>query len=131
MLGYCTFIHRYAAAHQIDKILFLARDGKLLHEVYRRLYPEARCEYVYWSRLASVKLAAERYKRTYFTRFVEHNSHGRMTLHELVAGMELEALEERLQQQLSSSMSERLTPQNAGQVVQALEKLSAGGAGML
>ena len=37
--------------------------------------------------------------------------------------MELEALEERLQQQLSSSMSERLTPQNAGQVVQALEKL--------
>ena len=123
VLGYCTFIHRYAAAHQIDKILFLARDGKLLHEVYRRLYPEARCEYVYWSRLASVKLAAERYKRTYFTRFVEHNSHGRMTLHELVAGMELEALEERLQQQLSSSMSERLTPQNAGQVVQALEKL--------
>ena len=120
--GYCTFIHRYAAAHQIDKILFLARTASSYTRYTGGFTRRLAANMFIGPGWPPVKLAAERYKRTYFTRFVEHNSHGRMTLHELVAGMELEALE-RLQQQLSSSMSERLTPQNAGQVVQALEKL--------
>ena len=29
-LGYCNFIHEYASSHNIDKILFLSRDGYIL-----------------------------------------------------------------------------------------------------
>ena len=55
--GYCQFIHEYRKTHQIDKILFLARDGYILMKAYEKLYPnEAESvQYVYWSRLAAVK----------------------------------------------------------------------------
>lgn len=123
VLGYCTFIHRYAQLHHMDKVLFLARDGKILHDIYWNLYPDEKCEYVYWSRLASVKLVAEHYKHDYFTRFIYHNSDGRITLHELLVGMELEKLEEPMQKILGCSMTDRLTSRNSDAVIQALNQL--------
>ena len=39
-LGYCQFIHDYMQQHRIEKLLFLARDGDILSQVYRLLYPE-------------------------------------------------------------------------------------------
>lgn len=40
VLGYCQFIHDYVVKNQIDKILFLARDGDILNQVYQMLYPD-------------------------------------------------------------------------------------------
>ena len=41
-LGYCQFIHRFVREHGITRILFLARDGDILKQVYERLYPKRR-----------------------------------------------------------------------------------------
>lgn len=58
--GYCQFIHDYVKAHGTEKILFLSRDGSVLMQAYRRMYPDETetTQYVYWSRLAATKLTA-------------------------------------------------------------------------
>lgn len=91
VLGYCQFIHEYVRAHDIDKILFLARDGDILNQVYQQLYPEeARiCEYVYWSRLAATKMSAGYFKYDYFRRFLYHKVNQDYTLNQIFASMEL------------------------------------------
>ena len=90
--GYCRFIHDYVHAHGIDRILFLARDGQILDRVYRQLYPEdaALCRYVYWSRLAAIKLCAHRYKHHYMERMLLHKADGSYTVGQILRAMELE-----------------------------------------
>ena len=94
VLGYCQFIHEYVRTHDIDKILFLSRDGDILHQVYTMLYPEdsgeGKTEYVYWSRLAAVKMAAGYYKYDYFRRFLYHKVNQGYTLASVFETMELE-----------------------------------------
>ena len=72
--GFCQFIKDYVTAHSTDKILFLARDGEILEKAYRFLYPEdaAKCEYVYWSRLASTKMSARIFKAHFTERMLIH-----------------------------------------------------------
>lgn len=89
ILGYCHFIHEYAQAHQIDKILFLARDGDILKQVYDRLYPGENTEYVYWSRLAAAKMTARYYKYDYLRRFLVHKINQKIPLEQIFASMEL------------------------------------------
>ena len=91
-LGYCQHIHRYVHAHGIERVLFLSRDGDILHQVYGMLYPQerARCSYVYWSRLAAAKLMAGRWKHDYFRRFLYHKADGTLPLCDVFASMELE-----------------------------------------
>ncbi|MGN0432256.1 MAG: HAD family hydrolase [Lachnospiraceae bacterium] len=94
VLGYCQWIHEYVQAHQIDKILFLSRDGDILHQVYTTLYPgesgEGKTEYVYWSRLAAVKMSARYYKYDYFRRFIDHKVNQDYTLEAIFKSMEIE-----------------------------------------
>lgn len=101
--GYCQWIHRYVREQGIDKILFLARDGDILYQVYKKMYPEEagkdRTEYVYWSRLAATKLGAKYFKYDYFRRFLHHKVNQGYTLEQVFASMELdEMLEECLQE---------------------------------
>ena len=72
--GYCQFIHEYVQKNKTDKILFLARDGDILNKAYQLMFPEEKekCEYVYWSRLASTKMCAGYFKAHYIQRMVEH-----------------------------------------------------------
>lgn len=94
VLGYCRFIHEYVRTHEIDKILFLSRDGDILNQVYAMLYPqesgEGKTEYVYWSRLAAAKLSAGYFKYDYFRRFLDHKVNQDYTLEKIFAGMEIE-----------------------------------------
>lgn len=91
VLGYCQFIHEYAKMHQTDKILFLARDGDILNQVYQMLYPAEKdcCQYVYWSRLAATKMSAKYFKYDYFRRFLYHKVNQGYTLKQIFASMEL------------------------------------------
>ncbi|MFV0364656.1 MAG: HAD-IA family hydrolase [Suipraeoptans sp.] len=90
--GYCRFIHEYVKSNNIDKILFLSRDGDILSKAYEKLYQEESCkhEYVYWSRLAATKMAAKYYKYDYFRRFVYHKINQNYTIEQVLAAMELE-----------------------------------------
>lgn len=93
VLGYCRWIHEYVQTHTIDKILFLARDGDILHQVYDMLYPqenrEGKTEYVYWSRLAATKMGAGYFKYDYFRRFLTHKVNQGYTMTEIFESMEL------------------------------------------
>jgi len=89
--GYCQFIHKYVEEHQVDKILFLARDGDILAKAYVKLYPDEKdkLEYVYWSRVAATKMAAKYYKYDYFRRFLYHKVNQQYTLKQIFSSMEL------------------------------------------
>lgn len=94
VLGYCQWIHEYVKSHQIDKILFLARDGDILSQAYEKLYPqesgEGKTEYVYWSRLAATKMSARYFKYDYFRRFIDHKVNQGYTLKKIFTSMEIE-----------------------------------------
>ena len=92
--GYCRFIHHYVRSHGIDKILFFSRDGTVLMEAYRKMYPEEkeRISYAFWSRLAALKVTAAFYKHEYFQRFLYHKTGHSFTLGQVFESMELSFL---------------------------------------
>lgn len=89
VLGYCNFIHDYVVSHNIDKVLFLSRDGDILKQVYEKMYPCENIEYVYWSRRAATKLMAGYNKYDYVRRFVEHKVNQNISIEKIFISMEL------------------------------------------
>lgn len=89
--GYCQFIHKYVKEHQIDKILFLARDGEIIQKAYELMYEEERekCNYVYWSRLAGIKMCTPYFKTLYIRRMIEDKVNQKYTLLEIMDTMQL------------------------------------------
>jgi len=92
--GYCQFIHQFVETKKIDKILFLSRDGDVLKKVYEVLYPEdkGKCQYAYWSRLSSIKLAAKALKSHYVERMLLHKANQEYTLQSVFETMDLNDL---------------------------------------
>lgn len=92
VLGYCQWIHQWVQERKIDKILFLARDGDILSQAYEKIYPDdnTKWEYVYWSRLAAVKLTAKDFKYDYFRRFLYHKTNQGYSIGSIFQAMELE-----------------------------------------
>lgn len=126
-LGYCKWIHDYAQANQIDKILFLARDGDILSKVYQILYPEEKekWDYVYWSRLAATKMSANYFKYDYFRRFLYHKAGQDYCVWQIFQSMELEdMLEEFLKSSDAAKITRKtlLTEQIANTIQQYLMK---------
>lgn len=93
-LGYCNFIHEYVHKNNVDKVLFLSRDGEILKKVYDNVFPEDKAvsEYVYWSRKAATKLMADFDKHDYFRRFIYHKINQGYTIEDTLKSMELECL---------------------------------------
>lgn len=96
VLGYCSFIHDYCTGHQVDKVLFLSRDGDILKQTYDLLFPEDHTEYVYWSRKAATKLETSFDKHDYFRRFIYHKVNQKISVREILHSMELDILLEEL-----------------------------------
>lgn len=118
--GYCAFIHEYCRNHQVDKVLFLSRDGDILKQVYDMLYPEENTEYVYWSRRAATKLMAGEDRYDYFRRFLYHKVNQSITVKSILASMELEFLLERLPKGLF--WEDELTDRNVDSLKEFLEQ---------
>ncbi|MGI6011837.1 MAG: hypothetical protein ACOX8H_10130 [Ruminococcus sp.] len=120
--GYCRFIHTYVQARRIEKILFLSRDGTVLMEAYRRMYPaEARrVRYAFWSRLAAVKVTAGYYKYEYFQRFLYHKVNQKFTLRRILTSMELSWLLPDLCRSCGLSPEGMLTNRNVEKVKEYL-----------
>lgn len=116
-VGYCRFIKHWADAHQAEKLLFLSRDGEVLLDLYRRMYPEdSRPVYAYWSRLAAAKITAGLFPADYFRRFLWHKAHEGISLEQVFRSMELEPLLPQMCQALSISGKDRLTYKTAGAI---------------
>ncbi len=103
--GYCQFINQYCKEHQIDKVLFLSRDGDILKQAYDLMYPEEDTEYIYWSRAAAVKLMAGYNKYDYFLRYIYHKTNKGFTIREIITSMELKPM-------LSKMAEEGFAPDN-------------------
>ena len=50
LYGFCVWLHEEKTKLGINKLLFLSRDGQIIHKAYQQLYPEDSTGYVYVSR---------------------------------------------------------------------------------
>ncbi|SDI34873.1 haloacid dehalogenase superfamily, subfamily IA, variant 1 with third motif having Dx(3-4)D or Dx(3-4)E [Pseudobutyrivibrio sp. 49] len=100
-MGYCSHIHEYAKLYNIDKLLFLSRDGDTLMQVYEMMYPEekkaGKLEYAYWSRKAATILTFDLDKNDYFRRFLYHKVNQDYKLSEILSSMELDSLADKIE----------------------------------
>lgn len=96
-VGYCSFIHAYCRNNQVQRLLFLSRDGDILKQVYDRLFPGENTVYVYWSRMAAVKLMAEYDRHDFFRRFLTHRTGEGISLGQALEDMELGDLAKELE----------------------------------
>ena len=87
ILGYCKWIYDYAKQNNIDKVLFLSRDGDIYHKVFNYLYTDMNNEYVYWSRIANTKYTIEKNRYDFLKRIVRHKE--KMTIKGLLESLEL------------------------------------------
>ncbi len=110
VLGYCNYIHSYVKSQNIDKVLFLARDGEIVKRIYDNLYPEDNTEYVYLSRLAGAKLTAGYMKYDFLRKMVYHKVGLGKTMNQVLDGMELSNLK-------FESGDEKLTPDNVEELI--------------
>lgn len=110
--GYCAFIHEYYERQELDKLLFLSRDGDILLQAYKRLYPEDRAVYVYWSRKAAAKLTANVDRHDYFRRFLYHKVNQGYTVAQILHTMELYDLLMKAENRQAFTPEEELTDKN-------------------
>lgn len=89
VLGYCNFIRKIQLETGADKVLFLARDGELLHKVYKKLYPNADTEYFLWSRLTAAKLSFNENTLDFIRRFIYHKNRDNFSAREILEQMDL------------------------------------------
>lgn len=113
--GYCRFIHEYVKKNQIEKVLFLSRDGYLLRKAYLMLYPkeEENTAYVLWSRSAALKITAGKFRYEYFRRFLFHKAGQGFSIRQVLKEMDLFHLEEDLCRKKKVRLEEKLTYRNA------------------
>lgn len=88
--GYCNFIHEYCKKNEVDKILFLSRDGDILCQAYKKMFPSDNTEYVYWSRKVATKLMAKYDRYDYFRRFLYHKVNQGKSIEDILKSMEID-----------------------------------------
>ncbi len=94
ILGYVQWIHRQAKEEHMDKVLFIARDGWIMKQVYDDLYDDIPSEYVYLSRNAALKMTCDYNRYELFRQFVERrvDSEKPYTIRDILVSMELESI---------------------------------------
>lgn len=120
VVGYCEFIHDYCQKNQVDKILFLSRDGDILSQVYSKMYPMDSIQYVYWSRKAATKLMASSDKYDFIRRFVHHKVNKKITIEQVFSSMEAEILLPKLPSEINRE--DELTSSNVKRVEMFLQE---------
>lgn len=71
VLGYCNWIYKKAKNENIDKILFLSRDGDIYQRIFNMLYNDMPNEYVFWSRIANVKYTADKMRNNFLSTVIQ------------------------------------------------------------
>ena len=63
--GFCQHIEKYALTNNIDKILFVTRDGDIIHKVYKKYFGQIKHNMIFASRNALAKLCFGIYTEDY------------------------------------------------------------------
>ncbi len=74
ILGFCNWLHQKAVQNNIDKILFLSRDGSIYKRVFDYLFDDVPNEYMLWSRIVHIRLNADINRIDFINRMVRHKS---------------------------------------------------------
>lgn len=70
ILGFCNWIHSEIKAKNIDKILFLSRDGAIYQEIFGYMFEDMNFEYFLWSRIANAKYTCTINKEAFIKKVV-------------------------------------------------------------
>lgn len=114
-LGYVRWIHDFAVKNNIDKILFLARDGDIYKKIYDRLYSDIASEYVYWSRIAAIKYNITTNRFDFIKRIARYPllNHTDISFKEILEGVDLASLIDTLND-YGLDQDDRLSEENRG-----------------
>lgn len=63
--GYCQWINKLVKDKKIEHILFVARDGYIMEQVYKKYFNEIPSSYVLFSRFSAEQITFERYTKKY------------------------------------------------------------------
>ncbi len=72
ILGFISWLNTMAKKDNIDKYLFLSRDGRIYHKGMKKHFPNVGSEYVLWSRFVSTKLYFEKSPELFIKRFIQN-----------------------------------------------------------
>jgi hypothetical protein len=97
--AYCEYINKIAKEKNIDKILFLARDGYIINKVYEKYYNECESEYILFSRFASERILFPQFTKDYIvSNFERRHSMGKQEkVGDIFRQIDLEAMIEKLE----------------------------------
>lgn len=70
ILGYAQWIQDYAEMHHVEKVLFLARDGDILQQVFNMIPEHVPSSYALWSRMAAARLTVYADRHFFLNRLV-------------------------------------------------------------
>ena len=69
--GFCQYLNRLVKEQDIDLLLFVARDGYILKEIYDKYYKQTDTSYLVFSRFASLELIFEDYPEEYIDKNIK------------------------------------------------------------
>ena len=124
--GFCRFIHSFSEAHQIQKLIFLSRDGDIIKKAYEIMFPNANqsLHYGLWSRLASLKMCSKEYRSLFFERLIIHKVDQGFSFKEIFNTMELENVLDDFLSSYGNKYNENdiLTKDNKNDLIQYMEE---------
>ncbi len=91
VLGYANWIYKYVKQNNIEKVLFLSRDGYILNKLFSKFYNDIDSSYFYWSRHASICNAMERDLEYFYFQFIDRikRNYPQLTIEQLLKKIEL------------------------------------------
>lgn len=63
--GFCQYLDRLAKENNIDKFIFIARDGDIIKKIYDKYFGKVETDYLIFSRFASLELIFKDYPLEY------------------------------------------------------------------
>ena len=76
VLGFCEWIEKRAREENIDKLIFLSRDGDIYQKVYNKYYGNVSNDYIFWSRFANLKYLIEFNQDAFVDRVIKQKTFG-------------------------------------------------------
>lgn len=70
VVGYMNWVNKFVRENNVDKIIFLARDGYIYHQIYKKFFGDEKCSYLLWSRALTAKLSVKT-EREEFIKFIK------------------------------------------------------------
>ena len=76
VLGFCEWIRKRVKEEQIDKLIFLSRDGDIYQKIYNKYFESIPNDYIFWSRMANLKYLIEINQDAFIDRVIKQKALG-------------------------------------------------------